>query len=327
MLATETPLFIVGLPRSGTKLIRDILNNHSKVKISSIETNFLSYLHSLTINIKNLENKENFCKFYNKIIKTTYFLYLRNQNKKIIDKDYWYNQCKEFTSSEIFKILILHDMNINFNNDFIWGDKSPQYITQIKLIKELYPNAKILHIVRDVRDVCLSSRKAWGRNIFGTAYRWNNELNKFNLYIKKFENDVHELSYENLLERPKEEIEAICNFLQIEYELGMESLKCVTENIGDAKNMKKIKKDNSKKFLTKFSSKEIKKIESLSYDYLKLYGYDIIYQNIEKKSLSKFELLYYYFCDFLFLQKFRIKNEGILFTLRFNLYSFKTSLV
>lgn len=323
----KNPIFIVGLPRSGTKLIRDILNNHSMVKIPSIETNFLPYLHSLTINIKNLENRENFYKFYNKIIKTTYFLYLKKQNTKIIDKDYWYDRCKKYTSSEIFKILIMHDMSIDSNDDVIWGDKSPSYITKINLIKELYPNAKILHIVRDVRDVALSSRKAWGRNIFGTAYRWNNGLNNFDSCIKKYENDIFQLRYEDFLRKPKDNILDICDFLQIEYEIGMESLKNVTENIGDAKNMKRIKKDNTKKFFNGLNTNEIKKIERLCFENLKLYDYDVIYENIEKKSLSKIELVYHNFCDFLFLQKFRIRNEGILFTFKFNLYSFKTVFV
>ncbi|MCK5099057.1 MAG: sulfotransferase, partial [Desulfobacteraceae bacterium] len=40
------PLFIVGMPRSGTKLFRDLLNNHSKVGIPPNESHIIPYFYN-----------------------------------------------------------------------------------------------------------------------------------------------------------------------------------------------------------------------------------------------------------------------------------------
>jgi hypothetical protein len=55
-----------------------------------------------------------------------------------------------------------------------WGDKTPQYVEHIPLIIRLFPNAKILHIIRDGRDVSLSWQLRWfgPKNTFHAAKLW-----------------------------------------------------------------------------------------------------------------------------------------------------------
>ena len=40
----EGPLFIVGMPRSGTKLLRGLLNQHPRIRIPDFETEFAPFL-------------------------------------------------------------------------------------------------------------------------------------------------------------------------------------------------------------------------------------------------------------------------------------------
>mgnify|MGYP000529984615 CR=1 FL=1 len=54
------PLFIVGMPRSGTKLLRDLLNQHPKIHIAEIETHFLPFWFSQWKEFGDLSEKENF---------------------------------------------------------------------------------------------------------------------------------------------------------------------------------------------------------------------------------------------------------------------------
>ena len=58
----------------------------------------------------------------------------------------------------------------------IWGDKTPGYLSHIPLLKRLYPQAKFIHIIRDVRDYCLSIHKAWNKNILRAAQRWSDDI-------------------------------------------------------------------------------------------------------------------------------------------------------
>ena len=63
-------------------------------------------------------------------------------------------------------------------------------------------------------------------------------------------------------------------------------LKNPTENLGDAKNDKKIMKDNKDKWRTKMSDKMIKKIEGISYEMLRELNYDILYAEGNEKLTS-----------------------------------------
>ena len=64
-------LFIVGASRSGTKLLRDLLNNHSKIRIPNIESQFIIDL--LKINNKNPNKTRNI------ILKSTFIARLKSQ--------------------------------------------------------------------------------------------------------------------------------------------------------------------------------------------------------------------------------------------------------
>lgn len=59
-----------------------------------------------------------------------------------------------------------------------WIDKTPFYIKHIALIKEYFPNTKIVWCIRDGRDVCLSVlQKSWGPNtVKHAAIEWSEEM-------------------------------------------------------------------------------------------------------------------------------------------------------
>jgi hypothetical protein len=42
-----------------------------------------------------------------------------------------------------------------------WGDKTPLYCMELKLIRRLLPEARVIHVIRDGRDAALSLRKMW----------------------------------------------------------------------------------------------------------------------------------------------------------------------
>ncbi len=170
------PVFIVGMPRSGTKLLKDLLNRHSRIALPEIETEFLPYL------VDNLEGSdvlfkyENFAKFYRQAVTWRYFVY-QEKKSAVMECQKWYESCGNYTAAGIFEALVRHDAGALAKN-IIWGDKSPSYIRHINLINDVYPNARFIHIIRDPRDYCLSIRKAWGKNMYRAAQRWRDDVAK-----------------------------------------------------------------------------------------------------------------------------------------------------
>ena len=144
-MSTETftgPLFLVGMPRSGTKLLRTLLNEHPYIYIAQVETHFILYWHANWSSYGDLKNPLNFRKFYSNSIKLPYFTYTQEQ-QTIISYDDWYRSCKGFDLPDIFEALIKHDSHVPSDAFSIWGDKSPSYLLQMPLLK-----AKLLRLPR-----------------------------------------------------------------------------------------------------------------------------------------------------------------------------------
>ena len=97
-----SPLFIIGQPRSGTKLIRDLINRHPRVFIADKETHFLPYWISNWSSFGNLADETVFNDFYRSVTKGPYFHFMRNENR-LIDPHIWYEGCKDYTVRGVFR--------------------------------------------------------------------------------------------------------------------------------------------------------------------------------------------------------------------------------
>ena len=185
-------IFIVGMPRSGTSLVEQIISSHSNV-FGGGELPYLSnILHDGIFNNKNLANIDN-----NKL----------NNLLKIIQGQY---------VSKISKID---------SSDKMFIDKAPLNFKYIGFIKKIFPNSKIINCNRDPIDICWSNYK----NFFSGTLPFSNNLNDlasfyalYQNYIKfwkeLFPNEVYDVVYEELVENPKEEIKNLLKFCNLRFE-------------------------------------------------------------------------------------------------------------
>ena len=187
-------IFVVGLPRSGTTLTHQIIASHSKVKGVG-ETNVL---HSyFTPNIKNNIIKEKI--FFNGKLNEDFISELSLK----LSKNY------EYFSKE--KIII---------------DKSPFNFWWLGFIKIIFPNAKIIHLNRNLKDTVFSIYK----NLFGArkmdwSYNQKNIIDYIKIYREimnfwrtKFPDFIYELNYENLINNQQKETEKLIKFCDLEWE-------------------------------------------------------------------------------------------------------------
>lgn len=321
-------VFIIGMPRSGTKLLRSLLNGHPRISILTEETEFLPYWKKKWTawgGAELLGEYDHFVKFYSKITRFPYFL-SKSGKGPIITAETWYNLCDSYTIAGVFEALARHDANAG--KDMIWGDKSPGYIRHIPLLKELFPEAKIIHIIRDVRDYCLSINKAWGKNMLRAAQRWSNDVSKARNDGHSLKDDYLELKYEDLLESPDIQLKQICSFLHIEYDPEMLHLKNPTENIGDARNKQWIFKKNKYKYIDMMDPARRHQIERIAFRVLLQSGYPTRSFPREKK-LSALENRIYQLADGfnLIRMKRRYTGQGALQIVHYYLKAYRQSSV
>ncbi len=308
------PLFVVGMPRSGTKLLRDLLNNHPLISIPDRETSFFPHWVRNWNKFGDLSTLQNFTSFYKNSMKSPYF-YFSSKSDKIIDLEIWFKKCRDFTPAGVFEALLRHDAKVSETSEIIWGDKSPDYLHHIILLKKHFPEAKFIHIIRDVRDHCLSMNKAWGKNMSRSAQRWVNEVTQARGDIRGFEGDNLEILYEHLIGDPQSQIERICSYLNLEYLPEMTTLKKPAESIGDAKGAYHIVSENKNKYLLEIDSKTLNKIEAIASSTLKALGYDSGYKG-PTKEVPLILLRTYQLFDFFNLTYYTIRRRGLITTLK-----------
>jgi hypothetical protein len=309
----DGPLFLVGLPRSGTKLLRELLNNHSEVCLTIKESNCIPYFYHRMPQYGRLQDPRFFDRFYQDFSKTKFFKRL-DESSGFINKDSW---AKKVTSWSYAGVLeAYYQAYAHHFNKRIWGDKTPSYLVQVPLLKKLFPVARFIHIVRDARDQALSINKVYGKNIFTSAQRWNDGIVKFRRDVKKFvPSDFLEIRYEDLIDLTEMTMRKVCAFLGIQYEPAMSELNKRIEFIsGAAMESKGILKKNYGKWKTEFPSRSLQKFERICGVLLAEYGYETSYDG-EPRRLTRLEVGLYTGQDFvnqlLFELRYRHLKEGL----------------
>lgn len=297
--------FIIGLPRSGTKLLRSLLNNNSKIFIPEVETVFLPKFLTLYRNV--IINEKKSQEIIKRIKKTLFHFYYSD----LFDFDFNYQKSLDvkidkFISDFYFELMQQRNLNAT-----LIGDKSPSYINHLKLLNTNFPKAKYIHIYRDPREVALSAKKAWGKNLYRTAIKWNYSINNFSKFKKNNDNLVLEISYEELISNTKSVMKRCVQFLEISYEKDMHVLNKNIENLGTAQT-NYVTQNNNNKYKKILSKKQIKKIESYCFDEMLAKGYKSENKNLHSKKPNVLENISFLIHDVCSLIKFNVNEHGFI---------------
>jgi Sulfotransferase family len=115
------------------------------------------------------------------------------------------------------------------------GEKTPKYVRHMPTLNALWPEAKIVHLIRDGRDVALSLLDwdkaernvgrfpTWDEDRVTTAalyWEWNVRLGRED-GARLAPGKYHELRYESLVADPERECARLCAFLSVPYDPAM----------------------------------------------------------------------------------------------------------
>jgi hypothetical protein len=112
-----------------------------------------------------------------------------------------------------------------------WGDKTPLYMQQLPLLERLFPDAIWIHLIRDGRDAALSflelppgfSGRKWGQphSVAQFAARWRTEILAARQLGRRAGSRYLELHYEDLVTEPERELRRVCEHASLPWEAGM----------------------------------------------------------------------------------------------------------
>jgi hypothetical protein len=282
------PLFIIGMPRSGTKLLLGLLGRHPRIGLPRFETEFLPWLARRFGRFGDLRERRRFEEFCAAMQGQGYFRY-RREHVGAVDPGQWHAACADYSAAGVFEALMRIDGDAPRGSGRIWGDKSPSYIDDLPLLKALYPAAKFVHIVRDVRDYCLSIRKAWGKDMLRAAQRWTDDVRRARADGAALGADYLELRYEDLLADTERELRRVCAFLGIEFQPDMLTLARPTENLGDTRGESRIVATNTNKW-RRMPPATLARVEEIAGELLRECGYDLALPPRPARRLSRLEM-------------------------------------
>ena len=181
-----TPIFIVGMPRSGTSLLEFHLSKHPRVYACGELDYFNFVMRELLGDISNLKDKN-----YGKIA----VQYVRQVQ-----------------------------FRVGGSAEFII-DKMPHNFRNIPILVNAFPNCKIIHIKRDKKATCWSNFKEYfAGGVLGYSYSIDNTINYYNLYEQLtkenqvlYSENVINISYENFVEKPDIALQKLFDFIGLDF--------------------------------------------------------------------------------------------------------------
>jgi hypothetical protein len=277
--------FIIGRPRSGTTLLRSILDAHSRIIVPPEYPVLLNCLHLL--HPQNLSSNKKKIKFYKSVIsfkKTKRELFESiGLNEENLTDDLLKNS-QAISFSDAFVKVQMHCKSCRLEKPaLLVGDKNPVYSFIVMQLLKKFPEAKFVFLVRDPRDQFASLKKFdfEASSPVLQALRWQKLMLDYISIVKRFPERIHFVQYEHLVSKPDEEISKICKFLNLEPENEMLHFnECIKDSV----------QPNLKHMFAKYHSSLIKPLSSVNIEKWKseLSKNEIItIEHITGKSMSK----------------------------------------
>lgn len=200
----KAPVFIAGMPRSGTTLIHGILCN-TGLYFPMPETHFFAHA-ACGLPERNLSRKEQL-----KILRV-----LTKRARLEVDKEII---CSLGSKKEIFEYII-GTFNKNKINTFL--EKTPRHVFFYSEILRYYPDAKFICMIREPKNVAssqLTLTSKPNKSVIRLALLYN-KISQAILEIRNHPN-VLVLKYEDLTDEPASILKMVCEFLNIPFDTGL----------------------------------------------------------------------------------------------------------
>jgi hypothetical protein len=282
---SKAPVFVIGCSRSGTTLLYHMLLSSGNFAVYRKESVIFNLLEPRFRPLSKLRNR-----------------------RRMLDA--WYNTrlytCSGLQPSEIEPRIMGECQN---GGDFLriimeamcrkqgverWAETTPEHLLYLRRIKETIPDALIIHVIRDGRDVSLSLEKlSWVRRFpwdrrrpaMAAAIYWEWMVNRGRQAGRTLAGDYMEVHFEDLVHKPAEVLKSLEPF--IEHDLDYERITQVA--IGSVSAPNTAFKDDQRspigRWKTAFSQEEVATLESLVGGTLQQLGYEL-----STKASSRFDL-------------------------------------
>jgi len=196
---------VVGCGRSGTTLLRTMLNQHPLIAIPVESLFMVDYLRAADAPIDKL--------------------------KRLLVSDAEFGEWRmpltlsdlDDCTSAVDLMNRVHELYLQHEGKPYWGQKTPRFVRHGDLLKRYWPNAKFINMIRDPRAVTnsLINSDLHRSTAYHGAKRWLIDVQAGQRLHEQFPDDVLDVRYEDLVSDAETTLSAICDFLGVPFDAAM----------------------------------------------------------------------------------------------------------
>jgi hypothetical protein len=258
---------VIGHGRSGTSILSTLLRKHLRVAFGTESQFFIRY-HKQLARYGDLTREANRRLLVEDLSRERFF----QRSKKygvVLDVDRAVREAAPQTYAGVLAAIMRQ--NAECQQMERWGDKTPEYTAHLPLLRELFPTAQFIHIVRDGRDVALSGYQMHfgAKNAYAAARQWRSVVREAQAFAATMPDTAFlELRYEDLLTDTAGVFARITAFLDIDDPDGQ-----VKASVGRAAAVD-LRAGNFGKWKTDLSAREQQMFLAIAAPELAHYGYE-----------------------------------------------------
>jgi hypothetical protein len=222
---STAPVFVLGSGRSGTKFLYDMLLSAGGFAVFHAESNAFNLLGPCFGNLAHRRNRRHLLDAYY----TSGVFQLTGLDPKEIEERVM-TDCRN--AGDFLRIVM--EAIARKQGVHRWAETTPPHLLYLPLIKKVIPDALVINIIRDGRDVTASMHRVgwisplpWDRSraFLARAIFWQWIVSKGRRYGQALGGDYLEVHYEDLVQNPRETLVRIGKF--IEHDLDYDRIQQV----------------------------------------------------------------------------------------------------
>ena len=305
-------ILMVGEQRSGSNLLRLILNSSSKI-VAPHPPHILQNLMPLIPDYGNLSKPSTMTRLVDDVCRLVEHNPVAWDGMGQFDRNEVRALCRDNSLVAVFSAVM--EVYAQKHGAKAWLCKSMQNIRWAKELDEYQDNVKFVYLYRDPRDVALSFSKAviGDKHPYNITSKWV-QLQQLCLSAEKWlrKDQFKRVCYEELTSNPEHVISGLCEFLDIPFIPDMmnfhrssEATRTATKSSLWSNLTQPVMSGNSNKFKKNMSEQHIRIIESLAGKIMDQLGYErYLVENGMEDSFDR--------CD---IEQFNIENDTAMKTM------------
>lgn len=216
-MSSDRPLFVVGCPRSGTTLLSLMIHAHPRLAMPP-ETRFLTRLWRKRETFGDLTTPRQRRRLARACTRGSRLAHLGLEKVPTREAILAAPPTLGSAFGTVFAEFARSQGKAR------WGDKRPLYYQEVDVLLRLFPDAQLVHCIRDPRATVASLKRMpwWPFDSIGAMATWSHAEWCARRNVKRLPADTyHVVRYESLVSDPRQVLTRLCDFLDEDFDEAM----------------------------------------------------------------------------------------------------------